>query len=169
MPVCGRNGNTYPSACVARCTGILDADIEFGPCSAKSPCDNVNCPGNGVCVEKRQVCLSVMHRPCQQYECGKIQIDRKKNSKNNGIILTVNVTTSCPIPFAEEACSTDGRTFPSFCNLVKSKSRLAYKGPCLKYCNYHTKEKVCGINGVTYKSECDAWSGMSSLTFSFHI
>lgn len=98
------------------------------------------------------------------------KLQPRKMVENNGNILTVNVTTSCPIPFAEEACSTDGRTFPSFCNLIKSKSRLAYKGPCLKYCNYHTKEKVCGINGVTYKSECDAWSGMSIFNYYlFHL
>lgn len=81
------------------------------------------------------------------------------------IPLAVNVTSNCPIPFAEEACSTDGRTFPSLCNLIKSKSQLAYNGPCLKGCNYHTKDMVCGMNGVTYKSECDAWSGMLRLSY----
>ncbi|KAG4072634.1 hypothetical protein HA402_004723 [Bradysia odoriphaga] len=146
VPVCARNGMTYSSACVARCTGIPDTGIEFGPCSKKSSCEDVACPGKGICVERRQVCLSVMHRPCQQFEC-------------------INVTSNCPIPFAEEACSTDGRTFPSFCNLIKAKSQLAYKGPCLRHCNYHTKEKMCGINGITYKSECDAWSDFALIDY----
>lgn len=78
VPVCARNGNTYPSACVARCTGIPDTDIEFGPCNNKSPCENVVCPGNGICVERRQVCLSVMHRPCQQFQCGKKIFNEEK-------------------------------------------------------------------------------------------
>lgn len=70
VPVCGRNGQTYPSACVAKCAGLKDADIEFGACRAKDPCKDADCPAYAECVENRHVCLTVMHRPCKQYQCG---------------------------------------------------------------------------------------------------
>lgn len=70
VPVCGANGNTYASACVAKCTGLQDSEIEFGACGVADPCDGVLCAGSGVCVARRQVCLSVMQRPCPQYHCG---------------------------------------------------------------------------------------------------
>lgn len=72
VPVCGRNGQTYPSACVAKCAGLADADVEFGACTlaVDRECAGVVCPGDGLCVPVRQVCLSVMKRPCVQYVCG---------------------------------------------------------------------------------------------------
>lgn len=71
VPVCGRNGQTFPSLCVAKCAGLSDADVEFGPCQVRAACDGIRCPGNGKCVPMRQVCLSVMQRPCVQYFCGR--------------------------------------------------------------------------------------------------
>lgn len=71
VPICGKNGITYPSSCVAKCAGLQDSDIEFGTCRYKNPCNNVNCPSYAKCIENRQICLSNMHRPCQQYQCGK--------------------------------------------------------------------------------------------------
>lgn len=72
VPVCGRNGQTFPSLCVAKCAGLPEADVEFGACQVKTACANVTCPGNGRCVPMRQVCLSVMQKPCVQYICGKL-------------------------------------------------------------------------------------------------
>lgn len=71
VPVCGRNGNTYPSACVAKCSGLQDSEIEFGPCRSRNPCDNNDCPRDTTCIVDHNVCLSVMHKPCPQYQCGK--------------------------------------------------------------------------------------------------
>lgn len=87
VPVCGRNGITYPSACLAkynislnyqaciivknksfRCAGLHDADIEILPC--QNPCKSNSCPVGQKCVPKQQTCLSLMHKPCKQYECG---------------------------------------------------------------------------------------------------
>lgn len=71
VPVCGKNGYTYPSACVSKCVGLQDADIEYGACRDKDPCQNAKCPAYAMCMENRQICLSVMHKPCRQYQCGK--------------------------------------------------------------------------------------------------
>lgn len=82
VPVCGKNGNTYPSACVAKCTGLQDADIEFGACRSKDPCANNDCPKDSTCVADRNVCLSSMHKPCPQYRCGKnFKINQKRIHK----------------------------------------------------------------------------------------
>jgi hypothetical protein len=46
----------------------------------------------------------------------------------------------------------------SFCNLVKAKRTLAYVGIFEQHVCKNTGV-VCGINGVTYQSECEALSG----------
>lgn len=63
----------------------------------------------------------------------------------------------------QPVCDTKGKTFPSLCHLSKSRSELAYHGPCYKTCSM--SEKVCGINGVTYKHECEAWSDFSLVDY----
>lgn len=75
VPVCGRNGKTYPSACLAKCVGLHDAEFEFGACEARNPCDSHLCPQGTVCFTNRNVCLSNMSKPCPQYRCGKSEID----------------------------------------------------------------------------------------------
>lgn len=72
VPVCGRNGYTYPSECVSKCAGLQVADIEFRSCRDNNPCRDAKCPSYSQCIENRQVCLSVMHRPCRQYQCSEL-------------------------------------------------------------------------------------------------
>jgi reversion-inducing-cysteine-rich protein with kazal motifs len=71
VPVCGRNGKTYPSSCLAKCVGLTDADIEFGSCESKNPCDDNDCGEGSLCFPNKNVCLSNMSKPCPQYKCGK--------------------------------------------------------------------------------------------------
>lgn len=77
VPVCGRNGKTYPSACLAKCVGLHDAEYEFGPCESRNPCDNHDCPQGTVCFPNRNVCLSNMSKPCPQYRCGEKFFENK--------------------------------------------------------------------------------------------
>lgn len=70
VPVCARNGKTYPSACVAKCTGLHDSDIEFGTCRAQDACLKNSCGSQSVCVEDRKICLTPMQKPCNQFQCG---------------------------------------------------------------------------------------------------
>lgn len=74
VPVCGRNGKTYPSACLAKCVGLHDAEFEFGPCEGRNPCDTHDCLKGTVCFTNRNVCLSNMSKPCPQYRCGEWKI-----------------------------------------------------------------------------------------------
>lgn len=67
----------------------------------------------------------------------------------------VNTTANCRIG-DKPVCSTEGRTFASLCHMVKAKASLAYAGRCIDSCR---KTPVCGVNGISYKSECEAWSG----------
>lgn len=46
VPVCGQNGRTYPSACIARCVGLQDNQFEFGSCISKDPCNPNPCNKN---------------------------------------------------------------------------------------------------------------------------
>uniref|UniRef100_A0A1I8Q6R9 Reversion-inducing cysteine-rich protein with Kazal motifs n=2 Tax=Stomoxys calcitrans TaxID=35570 RepID=A0A1I8Q6R9_STOCA len=138
VPVCGSNGRTYPSLCIARCLGLQDSDLEYGACSVWNPCapGAFHCPAGMQCLEHRQICLSSMHRPCLQYKC-------------------VNQTLPCE--GSEHAvCDTKGHTFNSACDLLNTKSSFSHWGSCNRGCSW--KGPVCGINGVNYPHECAAWS-----------
>lgn len=159
VPVCGRNGYTYPSECVSKCAGLQVADIEFRSCRDNNPCRDAKCPNYAQCVENRQICLSVMHQPCRQYQCSRFisifTIYHVIEKKKILLFILVNTTVNCRAG-DKPVCSTDNKTFASLCHLAKAKATLAYSGKCIDSCR---KTPVCGINGISYKSECEAWSG----------
>ncbi|CAK1587115.1 unnamed protein product [Parnassius mnemosyne] len=133
-------GRLHANACLAKCAGVPDVFIEFG---APSPCASVSCPRRHVCLPKTAVCLSQLSNSCPQHVC-------------------VN-TTNCKSQPAMPVCDTEGRTHVSPCHLVMSRATVAYWGHCLKGCA--TTGTVCGVNGVTYPSECAAWSEYVSVDY----
>ncbi|KNC24010.1 hypothetical protein FF38_11603 [Lucilia cuprina] len=138
VPVCGSNGRTYPSLCIARCLGVQDSDLEYGACTVWNPCTpgTYHCPAGTQCLPHRQICLSSMHRPCLQYKC-------------------VNQTLPCG-KSEHSVCDSKGVTFKSACDLLNSKSSFSHWGSCNRGCSW--KGPVCGINGVDYPHECAAWA-----------
>ncbi|XP_060522280.1 reversion-inducing cysteine-rich protein with Kazal motifs isoform X2 [Cylas formicarius] len=142
VPVCGRNGITYPSACLAKCAGLNDADIELLPC--QNPCKTTTCPVGQKCVPNQQTCLSLMHKPCKQYEC-------------------INGSQNCSQLFKDPVCDIENRQFENSCLLAHSNGKLAYRGPCLSRCRH--KGQVCGINGRSYGSECAAFADLVSVDY----
>ncbi|XP_030571059.1 reversion-inducing cysteine-rich protein with Kazal motifs isoform X1 [Drosophila novamexicana] len=147
VPVCGFNGNTYPSACVAKCLGLMENSFVYGACNARNACQGAtgggspSCPSGTQCLERRQICLSSMQRPCPQYIC-------------------VNVSaSSCGTQHTEELCDTEGKTHPNACSLLQTNSQLAYWGACRpEHDTGNELSPVCGINGVTYRSRSAALS-----------
>lgn len=88
VPVCGKNGKTYPSACIAKCNGLQDFEFDYGACELSSgACHDHDCPAHSVCVPERRVCLSAMHRPCAQYQCGKWTEDRSWTGFNVSFLI----------------------------------------------------------------------------------
>ncbi|CAH1116210.1 unnamed protein product [Phaedon cochleariae] len=142
VPVCGRNGVTYPSACLAKCADLNDADIEHYPC--QNPCKSNTCPVGQKCVPNPQVCLSLMHKPCKQYEC-------------------INGSSDCSTLPKDPVCDIDNRQYENSCLLAHHNAKLAYRGPCLTKCRY--RGQVCGFNGKTYESECAAFADMVSVDY----
>lgn len=63
----------------------------------------------------------------------------------------------------QPVCDTRGKTYSSLCHLVRTRSELAYQGQCYRTCSVNGI--VCGINGVTYKHECEAWSDFSLVDY----
>ncbi|XP_058833021.1 reversion-inducing cysteine-rich protein with Kazal motifs isoform X1 [Topomyia yanbarensis] len=146
VPVCGRNGNTYPSACIAKCSGIQDGDIVFGPCRARDPCEGVSCGPLSVCISDRNICLSSMHKPCPQYRCVSLA------SANCSVITSIRDTKL--------------NFYPTICDLAKSNAIYAYQEKYFKHCEISRKRtQVCGVNGITYRSECESWSDFSTVDY----
>ncbi|XP_030245120.1 reversion-inducing cysteine-rich protein with Kazal motifs, partial [Drosophila navojoa] len=151
VPVCGANGNTYPSACVAKCLGLPENGFVYGACNARNACQSgsTSCPSGTQCLEKRQVCLSSMQRPCPQYIC-------------------VNVSSSgCGIQHRQQLCDTAGKTHPNACSLLQGHSQLAYWGACRPEYEARNElsELVCGTNGVTYRSSFAALADFVTVDY----
>uniref|UniRef100_A0A8D8FVC5 Reversion-inducing cysteine-rich protein with Kazal motifs n=2 Tax=Culex pipiens TaxID=7175 RepID=A0A8D8FVC5_CULPI len=146
VPVCARNGMTYSSACIAKCSGIQDGDIEFGPCRARDPCEGVDCGPLALCIPDRNICLSSMHKPCPQHRCVSLA------SANCSVITSIR--------------DTNLNFYPTVCDLVKSSGLYAYQDKYFKGCETSRKHsQVCGVNGITYRSECEAWSDYSTVDY----
>ncbi|KAI5750353.1 hypothetical protein M8J76_014987 [Diaphorina citri] len=144
VPVCGRNGVTYPNSCLAKCAGLSDSDFEFGPCTSKNPCDSHPCSEGEVCLPSRQVCLSLLHKPCEQYTC-------------------VSARDSCSSHAYMPVCDTEGVQYNNLCYLVRYGKTLAYEGPCLVGCD--RTGLVCGVDGNTYASECAAMAASVAVDY----
>uniref|UniRef100_A0A1Y9H237 Reversion-inducing cysteine-rich protein with Kazal motifs n=1 Tax=Anopheles dirus TaxID=7168 RepID=A0A1Y9H237_9DIPT len=146
VPVCGRNGNTYPSACVAKCAGVQEGDIDFGPCRARNPCERVDCGPLSVCLPDWNVCLSGMHKPCPQYRC-------------------VNLTsTNCST--ITDIRDTNLAYHANLCGMAFERATFGYREKYRKGCETsRRRNQVCGVNGVTYRSECEAWSDYSTVDY----
>ncbi|XP_017768615.1 PREDICTED: reversion-inducing cysteine-rich protein with Kazal motifs [Nicrophorus vespilloides] len=142
VPVCGRNGNIYPSACLAKCAGLSDSDIEYGAC--QDPCRNNPCAIGKKCVPDTKICLSLKHKPCTQFQC-------------------INGTANCGSLPKEPVCDVDNKEYANSCFLAHNNRKFAYQGPCLQGCAY--LGEVCGINGKTYISECAAIADYVSVDY----
>ncbi|CAH1106670.1 unnamed protein product [Psylliodes chrysocephalus] len=142
VPVCGRNGVTYPSTCLAKCADLNDADIKYYPC--QDPCKTNTCPVGQKCVPNPQICLTLMHKPCKQYEC-------------------INGSSNCSHLPLDPVCDIDNNEYDNSCLLAHHNAKLAYRGPCLTKCKH--RSQVCGINGKTYISECAAIADMVSVDY----
>ncbi|XP_077125548.1 reversion-inducing cysteine-rich protein with Kazal motifs isoform X1 [Ranitomeya variabilis] len=144
VPVCGNNGRTYPSACIARCVGLLDHQFEFGQCSSKDPCNPNPCHRNQRCISKRQVCLTSFERfKCLQYEC----IPKQMKCEH----------------MREPVCDIENTEHPNICTLFQRGKQLSYKGSCQTFCK--SMEPVCGHNGETYTNVCSAYSNRVAVDY----
>uniref|UniRef100_A0A673LVH1 Reversion-inducing cysteine-rich protein with Kazal motifs n=1 Tax=Sinocyclocheilus rhinocerous TaxID=307959 RepID=A0A673LVH1_9TELE len=140
VPVCARNGRTYPSACVARCVGFKDNQFVFGSCRSIDPCFPNPCQRSQRCVPRRQVCLTELSEyPCPQYEC-------------------VSRPAGCDQNQLDPVCDTDNMEHANLCLLFQRSKSLAYMGHC-------QPREVCGHNGETYSTVCEAFSDRVAVDY----
>ncbi|XP_063307994.1 reversion-inducing cysteine-rich protein with Kazal motifs [Pelobates fuscus] len=144
VPVCGQNGRTYPSACIARCVGLLDHHFEFGQCSSKDPCNPNPCPRSQRCIVKRQVCLTSFEKfGCPQFEC---------------------ISRQLKCDYSQDpVCDTENAEHGNLCTLYQRGKQLSYKGSCQPFCK--SVEPVCGHNGETYNHLCNAYSDRVAVDY----
>ncbi|XP_078702722.1 reversion-inducing cysteine-rich protein with Kazal motifs-like isoform X3 [Branchiostoma floridae x Branchiostoma belcheri] len=143
VPVCAHNGRTYPSACLARCAGLLDHQFEFGTCSSLHPCQPDPCPASKRCIPRPKVCLNGLDQQhCQQYQC---------------------VPRSCEGELEDPVCDVDRVQHPNYCQLLAAGKQLGYHAPChQEQCK---ASPVCGHNGETYESNCAAHAARVSIDY----
>ncbi|XP_063965073.1 reversion-inducing cysteine-rich protein with Kazal motifs-like [Lytechinus pictus] len=147
VPVCAKNGKTYPSACIAKCVGNFnDEQLEIGTCAVNSPCQSNPCSLGYRCVPKRRVCLSVNFADCPQYDC-------------------VIASNDCNMETYAPVCDTNHITHPNMCTLHSLGAELAYRGRCQVDCHSSIHQQVCGHNGETYSSECEAWNDRTTVDY----
>ncbi|XP_028659896.1 reversion-inducing cysteine-rich protein with Kazal motifs [Erpetoichthys calabaricus] len=145
VPVCGQNGRTYPSACIARCVGFLDHQFEFGSCLSKDPCTPNPCSKTQRCIPKRKVCLSsIADYACNQYDC-------------------VSRPANCDSVPVDSVCDTEGAEHPNLCVLYQRGKIFAYTGQCQDACKLD--KPVCGQNGETYNTVCAAYSDRVAVDY----
>ncbi|XP_014598838.1 PREDICTED: reversion-inducing cysteine-rich protein with Kazal motifs isoform X1 [Polistes canadensis] len=137
VPVCGKSGYTFASACLAKCAGFTANEVDFGRCSSRDPCSPNPCNVTDKCVRRRRVCLTSIHKFCKQYECVPIDCNPREE-------------TSGPV------CDKDNRQHHSICAMIRAGASLGYRSPCLKSCSL--RGPVCGIDGEIYINECAAWA-----------
>nr|XP_056713840.1 reversion-inducing cysteine-rich protein with Kazal motifs [Euleptes europaea] len=144
VPVCGQNGRTYPSACIARCVGLQDNQFEFGSCMSKDACNPNPCLKHQRCVPKPQVCLTSFKKfGCNQYEC----VPRQSRCDQ----------------LQDPVCDTDNIEYNNPCTLHQKGKSISYKGPCQSFCK--SIEVVCGHNGESYNSVCAAYSDRVAVDY----
>ncbi|KAF3821262.1 hypothetical protein GH733_011415 [Mirounga leonina] len=93
VPVCGQNGRTYPSACLARCVGLQDHQFEFGSCISKDPCNPNPCPKNQRCLKfpkKTHNCMHSNFKSCQKRKVINAQCRNERAEKSKEELSSPN-------------------------------------------------------------------------------
>ncbi|XP_078454007.1 reversion-inducing cysteine-rich protein with Kazal motifs-like [Lampetra planeri] len=146
VPVCAATGRTFPSACVARCAGLLDSQFEYGTCASRDPCLGNPCGSRQRCIPRRRVCLTSLEPfGCKQFECLHGQL-------------------ACEAASSESACDTADPEHPLLCSLYGRGKTLPYVGPCQRACRL-PGQSVCGHDGETYTSVCAAHSARVAVDY----
>ncbi|XP_076035160.1 reversion-inducing-cysteine-rich protein with kazal motifs [Oratosquilla oratoria] len=133
VPVCASSGRTFASECLAMCSGLGPQDWVAGECGEDDHCATGPCLETEGCVNEPRTCLA--SAPCPQYTC-------------------VPLTGTCPLELSRPACDVTGRDHVTMCALVRAGARFAYAGYCVRNCK--RRGKVCGQDGRTWVSECQA-------------
>lgn len=133
--MCGEDGRSHRSACLARCAGLMEGQWRKGTCPQADPCADQPCPAHApVCVARRRTCLG----PCRQYAC----LPKTGHGGDCGGAV----------------CDSEQREHASLCALMArhggNLSSLAYLGSCERACR--PRGAVCGLDGETHASECAA-------------
>ncbi|GLG94607.1 Serine protease inhibitor dipetalogastin [Gryllus bimaculatus] len=133
VPVCGRNGNTYPSSCLA----------------SRDPCAQVQCPQGQRCVPARKTCLSLQYRSCPQHQCVDVSSPCSSQAHdpvcdsdgeehpNLCYLLRKGKALAYRGPCLEGCeragvvCGADGNSYASECAAWAARAPVDYAGACV--------------------------------------
>ncbi|KAL3201558.1 hypothetical protein MRX96_012591 [Rhipicephalus microplus] len=123
--VCGVDGRTHRSACLARCAGLSDGQWEPGPCHHTNPCARRPCPaGAPVCVAWRHACLEGREHP---NVCA--LMSQRDGDPNAWLAHLGPCEPGCRT--RGSVCGIDGETYASECAAWAQRVLVDYRGPCL--------------------------------------
>ncbi|XP_016107031.1 reversion-inducing cysteine-rich protein with Kazal motifs-like [Sinocyclocheilus grahami] len=129
VPVCARNGRTYPSACVARCVGFKDNQFVFGSCRSINPCSP------NPCQRSQRYTLKHTHTLSHNQLDPVCDTDNMEHAnlcllfqRSKSLAYMGHCQDACRKP--REVCGHNGETYSTVCEAFSDRVAVDYPGRC---------------------------------------
>uniref|UniRef100_A0A8C2EBL1 Reversion-inducing cysteine-rich protein with Kazal motifs n=1 Tax=Cyprinus carpio TaxID=7962 RepID=A0A8C2EBL1_CYPCA len=126
VPVCARNGRTYPSACVARCVGFKDNQFVFGSCRSIDPCS----PNR--CQRSQRYTHTHTHTHTHTFVFLNYNMEHANLcllfQRSKSLAYMGHCQDACRRP--REVCGHNGETYSTVCEAFSDRVAVDYQGRC---------------------------------------
>ncbi|UYV75058.1 RECK [Cordylochernes scorpioides] len=175
VPVCGANGKTYPSACLAnRCIPVASSvglplaasNSFFSDNVLGIPMINLNLePATN--LTRVAPILAILMTISATRAASNMTVVRILYCKRLCRFFTCCVAVNLQLPCNQHpkfpVCDSDNMEHNNICAMLQRRKLLSHHGKCMQHCR--NNGPVCGHNGETYASECAAWAERVSVDY----